>query len=350
MKYKFSLIVPCYNTGRMIERILGSMLRQNIDLSTLQVILVDDNSTDLSYRDIAKRYESQFHIDYTKTRNISVHCPGNTRDAGLPLVDGEWLFFSDHDDYYTDNVLQTMNQLIEQFPDKLAISNVIQVINYETQQVITKYNHNMTWLHGKFYNYPNLIQKYNIRFKRDMPTHEDVFFNTSVNARMIELKEQWLITKLVAYNWVEQTTSITRQSHEANRGFLYNHFNDYLTSSTDPYWHIAITKQDLQAINQIIWTFVNGYFYYMGALFEFRDQVPTKYPTLVPSLKKLFSKIIKKLKLEDKNLLNFILHHPEEFNRAREATKIFTGPIIERYSFEEFYYKFKKEIEKGKLA
>ena len=45
-KYKVSVIIPIYNVAEYLEECLESMVRQTID--SLEVIMVDDGSTDIS--------------------------------------------------------------------------------------------------------------------------------------------------------------------------------------------------------------------------------------------------------------------------------------------------------------
>lgn len=43
---KTSLIIPCYNVENMIDDCMNSILSQTIGLDNLEIILVDDKSTD----------------------------------------------------------------------------------------------------------------------------------------------------------------------------------------------------------------------------------------------------------------------------------------------------------------
>lgn len=56
---KISIIVPFYNSEGYIERCMNSLLNQTIGLEWLELILVDDASTDGTLN-LLKEYERQY--------------------------------------------------------------------------------------------------------------------------------------------------------------------------------------------------------------------------------------------------------------------------------------------------
>lgn len=48
MKYKISIIIPIFNVEDYLRNALNSILHQTMELSCIQVIMVDDASTDNS--------------------------------------------------------------------------------------------------------------------------------------------------------------------------------------------------------------------------------------------------------------------------------------------------------------
>ena len=57
MKEKISIIVPCYNEEKYIERCINSILSQT--LNNIELIIIDDGSKDNTYK-ICKNYEIKF--------------------------------------------------------------------------------------------------------------------------------------------------------------------------------------------------------------------------------------------------------------------------------------------------
>ena len=104
MHPKISLIVPVYNMQPYLPECLASIASQSI-FSDLQVLLVDDGSTDGSGRicdDFAHAHE-----------NVRVlHCANagvsTARNAGIDEADGEYLAFVDSDDTIVPDMFERL--------------------------------------------------------------------------------------------------------------------------------------------------------------------------------------------------------------------------------------------------
>ena len=57
--YKISVIIPCYNVEKYIRKCLDSLVNQSIGVEHLELILIDDASTDKTV-DILKEYEKRY--------------------------------------------------------------------------------------------------------------------------------------------------------------------------------------------------------------------------------------------------------------------------------------------------
>lgn len=96
---KLSIIIPVYNGEKYIDRCLGSLLNQIYD--NIEIICVDDCSTDNSYG-ILKKYSEKFpNIKLLKTPKNS-GCCSNPRNLGLKNSTGDYVQFLDIDDYLAD--------------------------------------------------------------------------------------------------------------------------------------------------------------------------------------------------------------------------------------------------------
>ena len=88
-----SVIVPLYNSEQFIEKTLQSILSQTHN--SLEIILVDDGSTDATYQ-ICKVYIlNNKHVHYYKKENGGV---ASARNYGIKKSSGEFIAFCDHDD------------------------------------------------------------------------------------------------------------------------------------------------------------------------------------------------------------------------------------------------------------
>lgn len=332
----FSLIIPCYNTGEMIRRVLDSLTRQGIDKDDLEIIIVDDNSTDKSFIEIAKTYD--FNIIFTET-HTTVHCPGNTRRQGMNCYTGKWLFFCDHDDYFEDNILPKVKDYILNCKhDPLVICSIISSYNEEKHSYTLKLERKSAWLHGKFYNVDSLIRKYYINFKENLTTHEDIYFNSLVLSYLYREGVPYDYLDIMTYRWVEEITSITRSYCKPGsvRGYMYDNFHDYIVAASEPYWEYAKKNGNPLFVNQIMMCLLHCYFYYEATSYyngpsEFKDVLNY----IVDYIKSM--QVDLGYSLDD--IVNYIYSDPLRFKQVQEECEISTNIFIPKTSFRDFVYR-----------
>ena len=95
-KFKVSVVVPVYNTAEYLPECLDSLVGQSIGLGAIQVVVVDDGSTDGSaevIKDYAERYPGNFVC--LSQANAG---QGAARNLGLARCKGEYVGFMDSDD------------------------------------------------------------------------------------------------------------------------------------------------------------------------------------------------------------------------------------------------------------
>ena len=102
-KYIISVIVPVYNVEKYLRRCLNSILSQTV--TSIEVILVDDGSTDSS-GSICDEYASKDNrITVIHQRNYGVSVARNT---GLSIAHGEYIGFCDPDDFIAPEMYEVM--------------------------------------------------------------------------------------------------------------------------------------------------------------------------------------------------------------------------------------------------
>ena len=90
---KISVIVPCYNLEKYIEKTVHSILSQTYD--NLEIILVDDGSSDNTSEIIDKLANDHMIIRALHKNNGGV---SSARLYGIEQASGEWISFVDGDD------------------------------------------------------------------------------------------------------------------------------------------------------------------------------------------------------------------------------------------------------------
>ena len=117
--YDISVIIPIYNVENYLRPCLDSLMRQG-DVS-LQVIMIDDGSTDSSGR-IADEYAAM--NDSFICRHIENGGQGNARNIGVTLADGKYIVFLDSDDIVPDNSYYKMFRIAERDGSDITLCNM----------------------------------------------------------------------------------------------------------------------------------------------------------------------------------------------------------------------------------
>ena len=116
MPRKYSLIVPVYQVEGYLKACLDSVFGQIP--RDMQVILVDDGSTDASGAicdEYAQRYP-QTQVIHQGNRGVAA-----ARNAGLQAAEGEYLLWVDPDDWVAENWFSEIDRAIdEEAPDVLV--------------------------------------------------------------------------------------------------------------------------------------------------------------------------------------------------------------------------------------
>ncbi len=104
---KISIIIPCYNREKTIGRCIDSILSQTLPKCLIEVIAVDDASTDGTL-DILHAYEKRFPelILLVCLEKNSGGFVGSVRNIGLSYATGDYVLFMDSDDYIAPNALE----------------------------------------------------------------------------------------------------------------------------------------------------------------------------------------------------------------------------------------------------
>lgn len=335
----FSVIVPCYNPRKYLKRLLDSMLRQGIDREEFEVILCDDNSNEI-YTDIIEPYWNKLNILLCNTKDREVHCPGNTRMDALPFASGEWICFCDQDDYFCDNTLLKVKEFSKAKNNNLFIMSELASWNEEENRPSSEpIINNLAWLHGKFYNRKNLIEKYHINFKENLYTHEDVYFNSCVYAELLGINPDWedseYVINEVTYHWVENPESITRSYfNKYGEDYLDEHIDEYIYASSEPYIKkIKANKAIPHYYRMLLATFLHAYFYWQSKVFRLGPVVSEGSKEVLLDYRDTICDLYKCKKVE---LLDLIHSDPFLYEEIRKDALLSRKAFIETTSLMDF--------------
>lgn len=115
MQSLVSVIIPVYNAELYIQNCISSVQQQSY--SNLEIIIVDDGSTDSSMNICKEISESDQRIFYFQQEHRGVSA---TRNIGIRAASGKYLFFLDSDDMIHPELLETLYILLEKSDAAIA--------------------------------------------------------------------------------------------------------------------------------------------------------------------------------------------------------------------------------------
>ncbi len=95
-----TIIIPTYNYERYLPRAIESCINQSY--GNLEIIIVDDGSTDSTAQIVKKITDRRILYHYQVNQGVSV-----ARNRGLQLAKGNFIGFLDADEYLTDDSVET---------------------------------------------------------------------------------------------------------------------------------------------------------------------------------------------------------------------------------------------------
>ncbi|KXU51589.1 glycosyltransferase, group 2 family protein [Candidatus Stoquefichus sp. KLE1796] len=108
MMDKVSIIMPVYNAELYIKHSLSSVVNQTY--SNLEIIIVNDGSTDNTLHKISKYSSVDTRIQIISTKNKGA---SHARNIGVRESTGKYVFFIDSDDYIEADTIELLhNQIV----------------------------------------------------------------------------------------------------------------------------------------------------------------------------------------------------------------------------------------------
>jgi glycosyltransferase involved in cell wall biosynthesis len=115
---RFSLIVICRNAAKYVVRSLSCIERQDFDLKKVEVVFVDDGSSDFS-GDIAARFSNNIpNFKIVSTGAVNGSGCGGARNHGLKAATGEYVWHIDVDDMIAPDALSKIDAALSSFEKK----------------------------------------------------------------------------------------------------------------------------------------------------------------------------------------------------------------------------------------
>ena len=226
MRPKISVVIPVYNAERYVTRCLDSV--QNQSLEELEVLCVDDRSTDGTLDILHSRAAKDPRL---KIITLPVNSgPAGARNKGIDCASGEYVYFMDSDDWIDSDYLSSMlseiiltgqdvivnPEYIEEY-ESFELKNKSRDLGYTIPEAgyvspfaVQSLIPPMVYL--RMYRRSYLIEN-NIRFP-DFRSGEDIFFTGLAEV----LQKRSYIFHGPKYHYLQRERSLRRQDMS---GFLF---------------------------------------------------------------------------------------------------------------------------------
>ncbi|WP_455219575.1 glycosyltransferase family 2 protein [Kaarinaea lacus] len=107
--FRVSVVIPTFNRVDRLEMTLQSVLNQTF--TPLEIIVVDDGSSDGTEAMLMARFGNSIHYHYQENRGVS-----HARNVGVELSSGNWIAFLDSDDQWLPEKLQLQVAAVQSNP------------------------------------------------------------------------------------------------------------------------------------------------------------------------------------------------------------------------------------------
>ena len=107
-KYQITVVIATYNSGNYLNEFMESMKKQSIGFQNIEIIFVDDNSSDENTLNLLKQLDKSYDNVCSVFLDVNSGFPGTGRNVGLNLSNSDYIIFCDHDDTYVENAFEVM--------------------------------------------------------------------------------------------------------------------------------------------------------------------------------------------------------------------------------------------------
>lgn len=129
MKDKISIILPIFNVGDHLKGGIDSLINQTIGNENLEIIMVNDCSTDGSDKIIdeyGEKYDCCIPIHHEQNSGAA-YTPRNT---GIEACTGDYIMFLDPDDRYTPDACETLYNAVKKDDSQMAFARFRRIFEY----------------------------------------------------------------------------------------------------------------------------------------------------------------------------------------------------------------------------
>ena len=220
---KVSVIVPVFNPGEHINRLIDSLIKQTMPAAERELVFVDDGCTDGTGERLDALAAEQAGVRVVHIPNSG--WPGRPRNMGLDIARGEFVFFADNDDWLERDALERLHSVATTHRADIVVGKVVGHGRGVPRNLFTQDRHGLNAANAplglmtphKLFR-RTLLQDHGIRFPEGSRRLEDHLF--VVPAYFAADRISVLSTHPI-YHWVLRSdkTNASRQRPEVDSHF-----------------------------------------------------------------------------------------------------------------------------------
>lgn len=304
---KISVIIPVFNVESFLPQCLTSVINQTY--INLEIILVDDGSTDLSGQicDEFAMSDSRIRVIHQENSGVS-----SARNAGIELATGEYLTFVDSDDWLEADMYKCMTQVLQEIegPDVVMCDFILEKSgksenitanirggNYKKKDIIKEL-------------YPNLlvtadlgrlpiVSTWNCLFKKELLLFNKITFDVSLKYAEDYLFMAETIISANSFYYLKDNFHYHYRQYDASRSKRYqaDWWNNLLNLNSK-LKSLVHENKDYDFSNQVQWQLIHSALFVSGAIFQYDNLT---FWEKISLLKKIFNDEALKLAISDLN-------------------------------------------------
>ena len=253
-----TVIVPCYNVEKYIDKCIQSLINQTY--KNLEIILVDDCSTDSTWKIINKYSKKYENIKCIKNEKNSG--AGFSRNTALKEAKNDYISFIDSDDYIENNYYELMMKQLKKEKSDLIVCDIF--VKYDNVDGI---NQRSSACEGKIdkYNFINnglAASPCNKIFKKQdllkYPFPEGIMNEDIATVMAIIINSKKIsYNNEVYYNYVQRKSSVQNSSLSNTRLDIFKSLDILekripINKKTQKYWEAIIYNQIIMFLIYVI--------------------------------------------------------------------------------------------------
>lgn len=193
-KIKISVIVPVFNAEKYLKMCLNSLVSQT--LKNIEIICIDDGSTDNSLAILDKFKSKDDRIKIIKQKNYGVSM---ARNNGISEAQGEYIGFVDADDWVDKDFFEKLYNAAQKYNADIATAGYYRrgkilrskKLNYKKEEKITNPTEKIKAVYIPKWNYIwNKIYKRESLLKIDIPFENGRYYEDMI----------WLVKVIYSLN------------------------------------------------------------------------------------------------------------------------------------------------------